>query len=98
MQMVKLMGIYERIDWDATIPCNIRFMRIRVRMDPWLPLLAGFMLRMDNGERIWVQCRYERLHKVCTKCGLIGHTRAQCTYLMADVEQLLQRQRQRIQT
>ncbi len=67
-------------------------------MDPWMPLFAGFMLRLDNGDRIWVQCRYERVHKVCTKCGLIGHTRAQCTYLMKDVELLLHRQRLRIQS
>ena len=66
-------------------------------MNPWLPLIAGFMLRLDDGSRVWIQCRYERIHKVCTKCGMIGHTRTQCTYLMADVEQLLHRQRQRIQ-
>uniref|UniRef100_A0A2N9FWA6 CCHC-type domain-containing protein n=1 Tax=Fagus sylvatica TaxID=28930 RepID=A0A2N9FWA6_FAGSY len=97
MQMGQIMGTYERIDWDAAVPRNIRFMRIRVRMDPWLPLIAGFMLRMDNGDRVWIQCRYERIHKVCTKCGLIGHTRTQCTYIMADIEHLLHRQRQRIQ-
>ena len=72
-------------------------MRIRVRVDPWLPLVAGFILRLDDGNRVWIQCRYERVHKVCTKCGLMGHTRTQCTYLMEDVEQLLHRQRQRIQ-
>uniref|UniRef100_A0A2N9ETE7 Reverse transcriptase domain-containing protein n=1 Tax=Fagus sylvatica TaxID=28930 RepID=A0A2N9ETE7_FAGSY len=66
IQMGQMLGVYERIDWDANIPLNIRFMRIRVRMNPWLPLIAG-------------------------------HTRTQCTYLMADVEQLIHRQRQRIQ-
>ena len=97
MQMGHIIGLFERIDWDANLPRNIRFMCIRVRVDPWLPLLAGFMLRLDNGDTIWVQCRYERLHKLCTKCGLIGHIRAQCTYLMEDVEEILHRQRQRIQ-
>ena len=98
MQMGQMMGIYKRIDWDANNPRNICFMCNRVRMDPWMPLFAGFMLHSDNGDRIWVQCRYERVHKVCTKCGLIGHTRAQCTYLMEDVELLLHRQRLRIQS
>lgn len=97
MQMGQMMGIYERTDWDANIPRNICFMHIKVRMDPWMPLLVGFMLRLDNGDRIWIQCRYERVHKVCTKCGLIDHTRAQCTYLMEDVEQLLHHQRLFIQ-
>jgi hypothetical protein len=95
--MGHMLGVYERIDWDAHIPRNIRFMRIRVRMNPWLPLIAGFMLRLDDGNRVWIQCRYERIHKVCTKCGMMGHTRTQCTYLMTDIEQLLHRQRQRIQ-
>lgn len=98
MQMGQMMGIYKRIDWDANSPRNICFMCIRVRMDLWMPLFAGFMLRLDNGDRIWVQCRYERVHKVCTKCGLIGHTRVQCTYLMEDVELLLHRQRLCIQS
>uniref|UniRef100_A0A2N9G6B4 CCHC-type domain-containing protein n=1 Tax=Fagus sylvatica TaxID=28930 RepID=A0A2N9G6B4_FAGSY len=97
IQMGHMLGVYERIDWDAHIPRNIRFMRIRVRMNPWLPLIAGFMLRLDDGNRVWIQCRYERIHKVCTKCGMMGHTRTQCTYLMTDIEQLLHRQRQRIQ-
>jgi hypothetical protein len=97
IQMGHMLGVYERIDRDTHIPCNIRFMRIRVRMNPWLPLVVGFMLRLDDGNRVWIQCRYERIHKVCTKCGLLGHTRPQCTYLMTDIEQLLQRQRQRIQ-
>jgi hypothetical protein len=72
IQMGHMLGVYERIDWDAHIPRNIRFMRIRVRMNPWLPLIAGFMLRLDDGSRVWIQCRYERIHKVCTKCGMIG--------------------------
>lgn len=95
--MGHMLGVYERIDWDAHIPRNIRFMRIRVRMNPWLPLVASFMLRLDDGNRVWIQCRYERIHKVCTKCSLLGHTRPQCTYLMTNIEQLLHRQRQRIQ-
>ena len=95
--MGHILGVYERIDWDGNLPRNIRFMHIRVRVDPWLPLMASFMLRLDNGDRIWIQCRYERVHKLSTKCGLIGHSCAQCTYLMEDIEQFLHRQRQRIQ-
>ena len=97
IQMGHMLGVYERIDWDAHMPRNIRFMRIRVIMNPWLPLIAGFMLLLDNGNRVWIQCRYERIHKICTKCGMMGYTRTQCSYLMTDIEQLLHRQRQRIQ-
>ena len=91
------MGIVERVDCEDKIPRNIRFMRVKVRIDPWLPVIAGFMLRLDDGSRIWIQCHYERVHKLCTRCGLIGHTRGQCTHNMEEVELMLFRQRQRIQ-
>lgn len=67
-------------------------MRIKVRVDPWLPVIARFMLRIDEGSSIWIQYRYERVHKLCTRCGLIGHTRRQCTHSMDDVERMLYRQ------
>jgi hypothetical protein len=97
IRMGHILGVYERIDWDENLPRNIRFMCIRVRVDPWLPLMASFMLRLDNGDRIWIKCRYECVYKLCTKCGLISHSRAQCTYLMEGIEQFRHWQRQRIQ-
>ena len=60
-------------------------------------VVSGFMLRLDDGTETWVQCRYERVHKLCTKCGLIGHTRSQCSESIDEVECMLIRQRQRIQ-
>lgn len=62
-----------------------------------LPVIAGFMLRIDEGSSLWIQCRYERVHKLCTRCGLIGHTHKQCTHSMDDVERMLYRQRVSIQ-
>ena len=53
--MGQLIGIVERINWEDTIPRNIRFMRIKVRVDPWLPAIAGFMLRIDEGLSLWIQ-------------------------------------------
>ena len=84
--MGQLVGIFEKVDWEDKMPRNIYFIRIRVRMDPWMPILSGFMLRMDAGTRTWVQCRYERVHKLCTRCGLIGHTRSHCTQDMDEIE------------
>ena len=93
----QLMGIVEKVDWEDRIPRNVRFMRVKVRIDPWVPMIAGFMLRLNDGARVWLQCRYERVHKLCTRCGLIGHTRGQCTYSMDEVEVMLFKQRHRIQ-
>lgn len=66
-------------------------------MDPWLPVITGFNLRIDEGSHFWIQCRYERVHKLCNWCGLIGHTQRLCTQCMNDIERSLYRQRMRIQ-
>lgn len=79
------------------MPRNIRFMRIRVRVNPWIPVVSGFMLKMDNGSKTWIQCRYERVHKLCNRCGMIGHTQGQCTLSMDDIEMMIFRQSYRIQ-
>ena len=52
--MSQLMGIVERVDWEDIIPINIRFMRIKVKVDPWLPVIARFMLRIDERSSIWI--------------------------------------------
>ena len=62
-----------------------------------MPVFFGFMLLLDDGIRTWIQCRYERVHKLCTRCGLIGHTRGQCNESLVEVERLLIKQRNRIQ-
>ena len=87
--MGQMIGILERVDWEDGVSRNICFMRIKVRIDSWLPVFSGFMLRLDDGSRVWIQCRYERIHKLCTRCGLIGHTRGQCMHSMDDIEIML---------
>lgn len=96
-RMGQMIGAFEKIDWEERLPRNIRYMRIKVRLNPWMPVISGFMLRLDDGTRTWIQCRYERVHKLCTKCGLIGNARSQCNESMDEVERMLIRQRNRIQ-
>lgn len=96
-KMGMLMGIVERVDWEDRIPRNIRFMRVRVQVNPWMPVITGFTLKLDDGSKTCIQCKYERVHKLCNRFGLIRHTRSQCTQSMEDVEMMLFRQRYRIQ-
>nr|POE67631.1 hypothetical protein CFP56_26854 [Quercus suber] len=91
--MGQMIGAFEKIDWEDRLPRNLWFIRIKVRLNPWMPVVSGFMLRLDDGTETWVQCRYERVHKLCIKCGLIGHTRSQCSESMDEVERMLIRQR-----
>ena len=64
-------------------------MRVKVRIDHWLLVITGFMLKLDDGARTWIQCHYQRVHKLCTRYGLIGHTRGQFTHNMEEVELML---------
>lgn len=48
------MGIFEWVYREDLMPRNIRFMRIRVRMDPWLPVVASFMLHLDDDSNVWI--------------------------------------------
>ena len=73
-RMGHIMGIFEHVDWEDSIPCNIRFMRTRVQINPWMPAILGFVLHLDDGSKIWIQYKYKKVHKLCNKCGLIGHT------------------------
>lgn len=57
-RMGKQMGIFERLDWEDNMSRNIHFMRARVRIDPWLLVVSGFILRLDDGSKVWIQCRY----------------------------------------
>lgn len=70
----------ERVDVELyVVPAvNIRYMRARIMVNPRNPLIPGFYIRMPNGHRFWVQCRYERMHKFCRRCGRIGHPMNRC--------------------
>ena len=96
-QMGQLIGFIKGVDWEDRIPRNIRFMQVCVHLDPWMPITYGFVLHLDDGSRTWIQCHYERVHKLCTRCGLIGHTRRQCNESMDEVERCLIYQRQHLQ-
>ena len=96
-RMGQMIGSFGKIDQEDILPKNIKFMQMQVRLNLWMPVVSGFMLRLDDGTQTWIQCRYERVHKLCTKCGLIRHTRSQCNESIDEVERMLIRQRHRIQ-
>ncbi|KAF7841338.1 Endonuclease/exonuclease/phosphatase [Senna tora] len=92
-----LMGEVREIDWAPTCPRNLRFLRIRVRIPIHTPLLMGVILRTDEGEHLWIQCRYERIFRLCRGCGRIGHLPHECDRNREQVDLTLDAQRQWIQ-
>ena len=42
------------------------------------PLHRRGYIKNDEGERIWVDFRYERLPTFCFRCGILGHDEKHC--------------------
>ena len=58
-------------------------MQVRVALRISKPLRRGFIARTD-GERYWVDFKYERLPIFCHYCGILGHNLKHCaTYYAA---------------
>ena len=76
------------VDWDYVIPRNIRFMRVRVWINPNNPLLAGCMIKRDDGVLTWIKFRYKKVYKVCKRCGIIGHSTPHCPHSNPEIERM----------
>ncbi|OMO50603.1 Endonuclease/exonuclease/phosphatase [Corchorus olitorius] len=96
-RMASLAGEVIDIDWMNVIPRNIRYMRVRIWIDPHKPLVSGTMLQMDDGRLTKITFSYERVCKICLKCGIIGHTTPHCPHDNMDIERVLNEQMRKIE-
>ncbi|KAF4386358.1 hypothetical protein F8388_019985 [Cannabis sativa] len=53
-------------------------LRFRATIDLNKPIFSGFFLRRQNLKDLWIQYKYERLPKLCFKCGLLTHDQSIC--------------------
>ncbi|OMO73972.1 hypothetical protein COLO4_26770 [Corchorus olitorius] len=72
--MAQVAGEVIRLDWDDSPTRNIRYMRVRIAVDPRKPLAAGCTLEMDNGYTMRIPFSYKKVTKLCLSCGIVGHT------------------------
>jgi hypothetical protein len=49
-----------------------KFLRVRIRINLFKPLARGRMLRIKD-RSYWIPFQYERLPRICFRCGLICH-------------------------
>ena len=78
------------VDKRAIQADQAKFLRIRVEMQLDKPLWRGRgYVKNDEGGRIWVDFRYERLPIFCYICGILGHDEKHC--LASPLEQSLGR-------
>lgn len=47
-------------------------------MDVYQPLCRGRIIKVEGGEKIWVNFRYERLPNICYWCGCFDHSDKDC--------------------
>ena len=87
-----MIGHVTQVDWDNVIPKNIRFMRTRVWIELGAPLLAGCMMRRDDGVMAWVGFRYESVNKVCKRCGIIEHSAPYCPHSNPKIKRVINKQ------
>lgn len=50
----------------------------RVKIDVTKPVQAIVWLNIDNREPLKVFVHYERIHRICTFCGLMFHNTQAC--------------------
>ncbi|KAF4391672.1 hypothetical protein F8388_005437 [Cannabis sativa] len=53
-------------------------LRFRATIDLNQPIFSGFFLRRQKLKDLWIQYRYEKLPKICFKCGLLTHDQNSC--------------------
>lgn len=53
------------------------FLRVRVSIDIFKPLLRGNLITLDNSLH-WIPFKNERLLNFCFKCGIIKHPKSRC--------------------
>ena len=54
------------------------FIRVRVTLDVYQPLCRGRVIKLEDGEKIWVSFKYERLPNFCYWCGCFDHGDKDC--------------------
>lgn len=66
---------------DHTNPFGIakKIFRIQVQVDTNNSLKTGCYMNREDGTKLWLPFRYERLSDFCYLCGKLDHTESSCT-------------------
>ena len=54
------------------------YMRVRVTLDVYQPLCRGRVIKLEEGEKIWVSFKYQSLPNICYQCGCFDHGDKYC--------------------
>ena len=72
------LGHYLETDKRMWLTEQARFLRVRVDIPLNKPLCRGGNILNLDGEKTWVNFKYERLPSFCYVCGYLGHDGKHC--------------------
>lgn len=71
-------GNFLQFDASSTFEHLHKFVRVQVRINVQGTLCPGSYITKENGEKLWLSFKYERLSDFCYGCGGLDHTEAAC--------------------
>ena len=74
------------VDSKALTADQARFLRIRVEIPLNKPLQRGSPVISPEGDKALVAFKYERLVRLCYRCGMLGHEEKYCVVPLETVE------------
>ena len=70
------------------------YIRVRVTLDVFQPLCRGRVVTFEDGGKIWINFRYERLPNICYWCGYFDHGDKDCDLWIQSKGTLSQEEQQ----
>lgn len=66
--------LHDHTDYSS----SLNFLRVRVLINPRLPLIQRIRVNLDSGISFEVECIYEKIFRHCHFYRIIGHTQQEC--------------------
>lgn len=71
-------GNFIRLEDDPQLHRARKFMRVRVMVDTRRPLKSSSFITKENGTKLWLQFKYEKLSNFCYTCDKLDHSAPTC--------------------
>ncbi|CAI9098784.1 OLC1v1035491C1 [Oldenlandia corymbosa var. corymbosa] len=75
------MSEVEKVMDDAESLSMTTYIRAKIWIKPHEPLNPSFYVTLDLEQETWLDCRYERMHKFCLRCGQLAYPLTRCLHL-----------------
>ena len=72
-------GSFDRSIMAIECECG-NYVQVKVTLDVFQPFCKGRIIKLDGGEKVWVNFRYERLPNICYWCGCFDHGDKDCNF------------------